>query len=209
MRMKKRAALVQAERANRILFTIVSIYGDLRSIASPFRDQQSTAKSCSRGSLSVRCPDGTTKNLTRAAHNGVWSSHFIHGAAVRLVIAFLLPCFITIIGRAQSNPPPFLKISWLSNQLQISILNSVAGRIYQIETRSSLDKSTNWTPTFLGTLGQTNFTIASPSNSYRLFRACLLTDLPPQILSFTASPATLATNGTSTLHWSVLGATSL
>jgi len=128
---------------------------------------------------------------------------------LRPALCFISLCLTMNTGWPQSNPPPVLNIGWLSNQLQLSILNPATGRVYQIQGRSDLDKSTNWTQAFLGTPGQTNFIIPALSNSYWYFRACLLSDLPPQIQSFTASPATLPTNGTTTLRWSVVGATQL
>ena len=125
------------------------------------------------------------------------------------LLAFSL-CLMAVIGRAQSNPPPVLHFGWLSNQLQISILNPAAGRVYQIQERSSVDNSTSWTPQFLTLPGQTNFTIAPQSNSCQFYRAWLVPDAPPQILSFTASPTTVpAGGGNVTLHWTVAGATGL
>ncbi|HXJ71446.1 MAG TPA: hypothetical protein VNM37_01290, partial [Candidatus Dormibacteraeota bacterium] len=82
-------------------------------------------------------------------------------------------------------------------------------RVYQIQQRSNLNSSASWTPQILGAPGQTNFTIGAASNSPRFFRALLAPAAPPQILSFAASPATLASNGPVTLHWNVGGATTL
>jgi len=107
------------------------------------------------------------------------------------------------------QPATALNIGLVSNQVQIPILNPAPGRVYQIQGRSNFDKSTNWIQAILGTPGQTNFTIALQTNSSQFLRACLLPDAPPQILSFTANPATLPTNGTVTLHWNVAGATTL
>ena len=121
----------------------------------------------------------------------------------------ILFCFVTVTGRAQSNPAPILNIGWRSNQLQLSILNAATGRVYQIQQRSNLDKSTTWIPQLLSAPGQTNFTLSPPTNSPRFFRAWLVPNTPPQILSFAASPATLASNGNATLHWNVTGATGL
>jgi hypothetical protein len=126
--------------------------------------------------------------------------------------SILFPLFLyfgTVTGRAQSNPAPILNIRCRSNQLQLSILNAVTGRVYQIQQRSGVGTSTSWTPHLLSAPGQTNLTLGAPSNSPRFFRAWLVPDVPPQIFSFNASPATLPTNGTVTLHWSVAGATGL
>src|SRR5580765_9014023 len=112
-------------------------------------------------------------------------------SGIHALVWFFLLCLTMPKARAQSNPPPVLNIGWFSNQLQVSIRNAAAGRVYQLQGRSSLDKSTNWMQAFLGTPGQTNFTVPPQSNSNQFFRACLLSDVPPQILSFTASPATL------------------
>jgi hypothetical protein len=122
---------------------------------------------------------------------------------------FFLLCLMADLARAQSNPPPILKMGWLSNQLQISIVNPAAGRVYQIQGRSNLDKSTNWPQQLLGVAGQTNFTIVPPSNSFQFYRAVLLPQSLPQILSFAGNPATLPSNGTATLHWNVVGAAEL
>jgi hypothetical protein len=125
------------------------------------------------------------------------------------ILFFLFVCLTTVTGRAQSNAAPILNIGWRSNQLQVSILNAATGRVYQIQQRSNLGNSTSWTPQLLSARGQTNFTIGAPSNSPRFFRAWLVPDVPPQILSFAASPATLLSNGNFTLHWNVAGATGL
>jgi hypothetical protein len=63
---------VQAGPTNSILFvTQVPIPGDFTSIASTFGNQRATPDSCGRGGdLYVRYPDGSIKNLTRAAGYG-------------------------------------------------------------------------------------------------------------------------------------------
>ncbi|HTL55876.1 MAG TPA: hypothetical protein VL361_09360 [Candidatus Limnocylindrales bacterium] len=70
---------------NSILFvTQVPIPGDFTSIGSTFGNQQSTLDSCGRGGdLYIRYPDGTLKNLTRAAGYGHWGSQSTNGIAVR------------------------------------------------------------------------------------------------------------------------------
>ena len=132
-----------------------------------------------------------------------------HVQRIQSILCFFLVCLMASIGRAQSNPPPVLKMGWLSNQLQISVLNPAAGRIYQIQGRNGLDKSTNWTQQSIGAPGQTNFTIVPQPNSFQFFRALITTQSLPQILSFAGNPATLPTNGSATLHWSVSGASGL
>jgi hypothetical protein len=76
---------LQAGPTNSILFvTQVPISGDFTSIASTFGNQQATLDSCGRGGdLYVRYPDGTVKNLTRAAGYGKWGDQSTNGIAVR------------------------------------------------------------------------------------------------------------------------------
>ena len=70
---------------NSILFvTQVPIPGDFTSIGSTFGNHRATLESCGRGGdLYVLYPDGTTKNLTRAAGYGRWGSQHTNGIAVR------------------------------------------------------------------------------------------------------------------------------
>jgi hypothetical protein len=70
---------------NSILFaTQVQIPGDFTSIGSVFGNQQATLDSCGRGGdLYIRYPDGTVKNLTRAAGYGRYGSQTTNGIAVR------------------------------------------------------------------------------------------------------------------------------
>jgi len=70
---------------NSILFvTQVPVPGDFTSIASTFGNQQATLDSCGRGGdLYVRYPDGTIRNLTRAAGYGRWGSQATNGISVR------------------------------------------------------------------------------------------------------------------------------
>ncbi|MGH7971091.1 MAG: hypothetical protein ACREIC_20405, partial [Limisphaerales bacterium] len=79
------ALSVHAGPTNSILFvTQVPIPGDFTSIASTFGNQRATLDSCGRGGdLYVRYPDGTVRNLTRAAGYGRWGSQFTNGIAVR------------------------------------------------------------------------------------------------------------------------------
>ncbi len=76
---------VQAGPTNAVLFvTQVPIPGDFTSIASTFGNQKATPDSCGRGGdLYIRYPDGTVKNLTRAAGYGAWGSQATNGIAVR------------------------------------------------------------------------------------------------------------------------------
>jgi len=79
------AASLSSGPTNAILFvTQVAIPGDYISIGSVFGNQQATMQSCGRGGdLYIRYPDGTVKNLTRAAGFGLWGSQNTNGIAVR------------------------------------------------------------------------------------------------------------------------------
>src|SRR5262245_9993488 len=70
---------------NSILFvTQVPIPGDFTSIGSVFGNHQATPVSCGRGGdLYIRYPDGTVKNLTRAAGFGKYGAQHTNGIAVR------------------------------------------------------------------------------------------------------------------------------
>src|SRR5579862_7137870 len=70
---------------NSILFvTQVPIPADFATIGSTFANQSATPGSCGRGGdLYVRYPDGTLRNLTRAAGYGLWGNQFTNGIAVR------------------------------------------------------------------------------------------------------------------------------
>jgi hypothetical protein len=70
---------------NSILFvTQVPIPGDFTSIGSVFGNHRATLDSCGRGGdLYIRYPDGTTRNLTRAAGFGVYGPQHTNGIAVR------------------------------------------------------------------------------------------------------------------------------
>jgi len=79
------AVSAQAGPTNSILFvTQVPVPGDFTSIASTFGNQRAALDSCGRGGdLYVRYPDGTVRNLTRAAGYGKWGAQFTNGIAVR------------------------------------------------------------------------------------------------------------------------------
>ena len=79
------AAAAWAGPANPILFvTQVPVPADFTTIGSVFGNQQATLDSCGRGGdLYVRYPDGTLKNLTRAAGFGRWGLQSTNGIAVR------------------------------------------------------------------------------------------------------------------------------
>ncbi len=76
---------VMAGPTNAILFvTQVPVPEDFATIGSVFGNQQSSPASCGRGGdLYVRYPDGTVRNLTRAAGYGQWGNQSTNGIAVR------------------------------------------------------------------------------------------------------------------------------
>src|SRR5262245_60300662 len=76
---------LQAGPTNSILFVSqVPIPGDFTSIGSTFGNHRATLDGCGRGGdLYIRYPDGTIRNLTRAAGLGRWGSLFTNGISVR------------------------------------------------------------------------------------------------------------------------------
>lgn len=76
---------VQAGPTNAIMFVSqVPIAGDFTSIASTFGNHKADLDSCGRGGdLYIRYPDGTIKNLTRAAGYGLWGDQSTNGITVR------------------------------------------------------------------------------------------------------------------------------
>src|SRR6266851_1891743 len=79
------ASAALAGPTNSILFvTQVPVPADFATIGSVFGNQQATPDSCGRGGdLYIRYPDGTVKNLTRAAGFGAYGSQNTNGIAVR------------------------------------------------------------------------------------------------------------------------------
>ena len=76
---------LRAGPTNSILFvTQVPVPADFTTIGSVFGNHQATLDSCGRGGdLYIRYPDGTVKNLTRAAGYGQWGLQSTNGIAVR------------------------------------------------------------------------------------------------------------------------------
>lgn len=76
---------LQAGPTNAILFvTQVPIPADFTTIGSVFGNHKSSLDSCGRGGdLYIRYPDGTVKNLTRAAGFGAWGKQGTIGISVR------------------------------------------------------------------------------------------------------------------------------
>lgn len=76
---------LRAGPTNSILFvTQVPIPGDFTSIGSTFGNHQPSLDACGRGGdLYIRYPDGTVKNLTRAAGYGQWGLQTSNAIAVR------------------------------------------------------------------------------------------------------------------------------
>src|SRR4051794_38903430 len=120
----------------------------------------------------------TSQNNNRKVFNAslvtddVFSFRVMKNQFQRFLCFFVLYAMADL-SRAQSNPPPVLKMVCFSNQLQISILNPAAGSVYQIQRRASLANATNWSQQMLGTPGQTNFTITPQPNSSQFFRVFL------------------------------------
>src|SRR6202012_742807 len=79
------AAPVLAGPTNSILFvTQVRVPEDFATIGSTFGNHLPDVYSCGRGGdLYIRYPDGTLKNLTRAAGYGQWGDQYPNGIAVR------------------------------------------------------------------------------------------------------------------------------
>src|SRR5580692_4336209 len=79
------ATSIYAGPTNSILFvTQVPIPADFGTIASTFGNHQGVPATCGRGGdLYIRYPDGTLKNLTRAAGYGQWGQQAPNGIAVR------------------------------------------------------------------------------------------------------------------------------
>jgi len=74
-----------ASPTNSFLFvTQVPVPADFGTIASTFGNHQGKPAFCGRGGdLYVRYPDGTLRNLTRAAGYGQWGPQGPNGIAVR------------------------------------------------------------------------------------------------------------------------------
>src|ERR1700677_2197444 len=79
------ASVSHAGPTNSILFvTQERVPADFGTIASTFGNQQGNPAYCGRGGdLYIRYPDGTLKNLTRAAGYGQWGEQAPNGIAVR------------------------------------------------------------------------------------------------------------------------------
>src|ERR1051325_10971917 len=102
-----------ATTANPVLFvTQVPIPGDFTSIGSVFGNHQATLDSVGRGGdLYIRYPDGTLKNLTRAAGYGKSGLQSGTGIAVRQ------PC-----------------VHWSGTKAVFSMVIGAPTRQYQVET---------------------------------------------------------------------------
>src|SRR6185437_7263294 len=89
-----------------------------------------------------------------------------------------------------------------SGAWNITVTNPVPGHAYRIEKRAALNDATGWQFHLQTT---SNFSVTF-TNSSQFFRAMLLTQALPNILSFNINPATLPSNGPATLNWAVNGA---
>jgi hypothetical protein len=109
----------------------------------------------------------------------------------------------------QSTNNPLLNVSpdpSGSNRWNVSIVNPIPNHLYRIEKRNALNDPAGWQ---FHTQVTSNFTIIPQSLPSQFFRAVLLTQALPTIVSFTASPATLLASGSANLHWVASNATSL
>jgi hypothetical protein len=123
-------------------------------------------------------------------------------------LAFAALSFVvtTGVGAQPSNTIPVLAIApdgFSSNGLMVSVVNPEPGHIYRIEKRAVLNDATGW-QFHLQTAS--NFPVVPLVNSSQFFRAILLTQALPEIVSFNINPATLSSNGLATLNWLVNGA---
>ncbi len=91
-----------------------------------------------------------------------------------------------------------------SNTWNITVTNPMPGHVYRIEKRGQLNDAAGWQFHVQTT---SNFSVTPLANSSQFFRAILLTQALPDIVSFNINPATLSSNGPATLNWSVNGAT--
>jgi len=112
-------------------------------------------------------------------------------------------------GYTQSTNNPLLNVSpdpSGSNRWNVTIVNPIPNHVYRIEKRNALNDPAGWQ---FHTQVTSNFTIIPQSFPSQFFRAVLLTQALPTIVSFTASPATLSASGSANLRWVASNATSL
>ena len=126
----------------------------------------------------------------------------------RAMIAVALSFAVTKgVGAQTSNNVPVLAIApdgSGSNSFIVSVTNAEPGRVYRIEKCVSPNDPAGWQFHLQTT---SNFSVAPLANSSQFFRAMLLTQALPEIVSFNINPATLSSNGPATLNWLVNGAT--
>ena len=134
----------------------------------------------------------------------------LHHRALAFAGAALLSAITTGICAQTSNNAPVLAItpdsSTGTSLLNVSVVNPVPGHAYRIEKRAFPNDAAGWQFHLQTT---SNFSVAPLTNSSQFFRAILLTQALPQIVSFTASPATLSSNGNATLNWVVTDASNV
>jgi hypothetical protein len=114
---------------------------------------------------------------------------------------------LTHVDALSSNNIPVLAITpddSGSGAWNITVTNPVLGHAYRIEKRTTLNDAAGWQFHLQTT---SNFSVTPLANSSQFFRATLLTQALPNIVSFNLNPATLPSNGPATLNWSVNGAT--
>jgi len=123
------------------------------------------------------------------------------------VIALLSLADACSFAQSSSNSPVLALIpdSSGSNRLNFSIVNPVPRHLYRIEKRNAANTGA-WQ---FHVQTMSNFSIVPQPVPTQFFRAVLITQALPEIVSFTVSPATLAASGPANLHWVVNDATNL
>ena len=133
-------------------------------------------------------------------------SYLQFGVRVFVVVALSFVVAKSAVAQS-SNTAPVLAIApdgSGSNSFVVSVTNPVPGHVYRIEKCAVPNDPAGWQFHLQTT---SNFTVVPLANSSQFFRAILLTQALPDIVSFNINPATLSSNGPATLNWSVNGAT--
>ena len=124
-----------------------------------------------------------------------------------LALAAALPFVgLTHVEALSSNNLPMLAMTpdeSGSGAWNVTVPNPVPGHAYRIEKRTTMNDAAGWQFHLQTT---SNFSVLPLANSSQFFRAMLLTQALPNIVSFNINPATLPSNGPATLNWAVDGA---
>jgi len=113
------------------------------------------------------------------------------------VVALLSIAGVYGFAQSSSNNPVLATVpdSSGSNRPTFSILNPVPRHLYRIEKRNAANAGA-WQ---FHVQTMSNFSIIPQAIPGQFFRAVLLTQALPEIVSFTASPATLSASGSANL----------